>query len=553
MKKIYVISLMLIFAISAQIPAQQFVNQLLIASGGVYGNPDDHVSLAAYQPVQDTTVTFGGVNTESVQDMVLKGSMLYVAAQDSIAKFNIDTKERLAVVACSNVNQLMIDNGKLYASRWVSPEDGIFVRVFETATLSPLADVEGLSGDAADMVMAEDTLYVAVNGGWTGTEGKLAVIDNNYQLVREENFGTDAVGIFDLFPYDGKIYSVNRTPYGATTGSITVYNPLTTEATTTILSNVLGKALDIHQNILYLLLDGNIASYDLVSQSIVDANIISPASSGISAAIYDSLNSRFYVAETDYFSSGEGFIYSAEGENIGSFEAGISTEVLLPDIRTDFTFDDVQYWVGSGSNQALLVVDWNDGLDAEALAWGYRWDGTATAEDMINEIVNADERLSVDMTGGFLSSLAYETGYISHAGSVAGLYWSTWSGVSTPTWAMNMGITTELADGDWFGCSMTDFNPAIAPGVPAAALDPNGLEEAALAVSIYPNPVTNRLKISGIQVEKIEVYSLQGQGVLTEMSKTNFAEINLSFLPAGIYFLKVYSPHGSITRKFVKK
>ncbi len=553
MKKNYLFILVLIFAVSMQSHAQQFVNQLLIGSGGVYGNPDDHLSLAAYQPVQDTTVVFGGVNTESIQDMVLEGSNLYVAAQDSIAKYDVDTKERLAIVACSNVNQLLVDNGKLYASRWISPEDGVYVRVFETSGLSWVADVEGMSGDAADLVMAGDTLYVAVNGGWAGTEGKLAVIDNNYQLVREDNLGTDAVGIFDLFVYDGKIYSVNRTPWGASTGSISTYDPTTAEATTTVLSHVVGKGLDRHQNTLYLLLDGNIASFDLSGQSVTDENIVAPATSGISAAVYDSLNERFYVAETDYMSSGDGFIYSAAGENIGSFEAGISTEALLLDIRADFTFDDVQYWVGSGSKQALFVVDWNDGVEPEALAWGYRWDGTATAEDMINEIVNADERLSADMSGGFLSSLAYESATFTHAGSQAGLYWSTWSGESTPDWAMNMGISTELEDGAWFGCSMTDFNPATAPQVPVAALDPNGIAETSVKVELYPNPVVNQLKISGIDMQKIEIYSLQGERVRMEMPDSDFAVLSLSSLRPGVYFLKIYSSAGNISRKFIKQ
>jgi hypothetical protein len=57
------------------------------------------------------------------------------------------------------------------------------------------------------------------------------------------------------------------------------------------------------------------------------------------------------------------------------------------------TFDDVQYWVGSGPNQAALVIDWNDGKSPESLLWGYRWDGSATGLDMLESVVNADPRL----------------------------------------------------------------------------------------------------------------------------------------------------------------
>src|SRR5436190_24241983 len=58
-----------------------------------------------------------------------------------------------------------------------------------------------------------------------------------------------------------------------------------------------------------------------------------------------------------------------------------------------FAFTDIQYWVGSGTNQAALVIDWNLPAGNQTLVWGYRWDGTATGGQMLNAIVNADARL----------------------------------------------------------------------------------------------------------------------------------------------------------------
>ncbi|BBO86548.1 hypothetical protein DSCO28_71140 [Desulfosarcina ovata subsp. sediminis] len=52
-----------------------------------------------------------------------------------------------------------------------------------------------------------------------------------------------------------------------------------------------------------------------------------------------------------------------------------------------FTFDDIEFWVGEGENQAALVIDWQDDSLDEALVWGYRWDGEATGEDMLMAIV----------------------------------------------------------------------------------------------------------------------------------------------------------------------
>lgn len=49
-------------------------------------------------------------------------------------------------------------------------------------------------------------------------------------------------------------------------------------------------------------------------------------------------------------------------------------------------FDNIQYWAGSGTNRAALVLQWNDGLSPVSLAWGYRWDGEATGIDMLRAI-----------------------------------------------------------------------------------------------------------------------------------------------------------------------
>ncbi len=52
-------------------------------------------------------------------------------------------------------------------------------------------------------------------------------------------------------------------------------------------------------------------------------------------------------------------------------------------------FDDISLWYGSGSNEAALVIDWNDGSAQDSFAWGFRWNGVATGEDMFRVIAGA--------------------------------------------------------------------------------------------------------------------------------------------------------------------
>lgn len=138
--------------------------------------------------------------------------------------------------------------------------------------------------------------------------------------------------------------------------------------------------------------------------------------------------------------------------------------------KAQFTFADVQYWVGSGPDSSLLVIDFQDGTRDSSYAWGFLHDGTATGEDMLNAIASADVNFSVDIANGFLNDITY--GKHAGVGGTEGFFWGTWSGTGILNLGLNAGISEVLSNGDWFGCSFTDFDPPIAPGNPLPAFDP---------------------------------------------------------------------------------
>lgn len=55
-------------------------------------------------------------------------------------------------------------------------------------------------------------------------------------------------------------------------------------------------------------------------------------------------------------------------------------------------FEKIAYWVGEGENRAALVIKFNDGSD-KAYVWGYKWEETASGEDMFRAIAQDDPRL----------------------------------------------------------------------------------------------------------------------------------------------------------------
>ena len=124
------------------------------------------------------------------------------------------------------------------------------------------------------------------------------------------------------------------------------------------------------------------------------------------------------------------------------FEMTTAVAATNPDAPTvteaTIAFSDILYWVGEGANEAVLAVNWAD----TALAWGYRWNGTATVESMMAAIAAADPRFDYSGTG-WLDDITFNDGTVSLAGT-PGNYWS-----STNNGILDAGMTQTLADGDF--------------------------------------------------------------------------------------------------------
>lgn len=153
------------------------------------------------------------------------------------------------------------------------------------------------------------------------------------------------------------------------------------------------------------------------------------------------------------------------------------------------TLGDITSWVGTGTNQAGMIVDWNDLAIPEYEIWGYRWEGPATAEDMLLGIAQNGGGLytRVGASGAF-GRPCYGIGHdadgdgfgisdgtifidgvaetTSHDGATAldaddryqegwiGGFWSLWTGSDAGWVEPSLGMSaTDLGDGGWIGWS----------------------------------------------------------------------------------------------------
>lgn len=237
---------------------------------------------------------------------------------------------------------------------------------------------------------------------------------------------------------------------------------------------------------------------------------------GIGTTVYP--NDLFAMSYTDFNPA------ATPGEPIAAYD---------PEL---VTFNDVDLWLGSGQDSAVLVVDFLSLAGFPSHSVGFLFNDSISGEDMLNAFAAYDTTFIVNMAGGFLNDITY-AGHSGIGGSPN--YWGTWSATNWGNWYMNAGISTQVKNGDFFGCTYTDFNPALRPTQPAA-VQPIGLEEVnGINVVIYPNPTSDYINIEAPNNAgfNISIFSLNGQKVLTGHLEKG-ERFNVSNLAKGTYLIQ---------------
>lgn len=130
------------------------------------------------------------------------------------------------------------------------------------------------------------------------------------------------------------------------------------------------------------------------------------------------------------------------------------------------SLDDVQFWTGSGTNRAALVIHWSapevlnntsvpSPVAEKSMAWGYRWNGASTAKNMFDAIVAADHRLFVANHQYSFGFSVFAIGYDLNNNGVFGIRVG-----STNVYAMNAFTNGQVA----FDTDQPDAAESLDPG-----------------------------------------------------------------------------------------
>jgi hypothetical protein len=138
-------------------------------------------------------------------------------------------------------------------------------------------------------------------------------------------------------------------------------------------------------------------------------------------------------------------------------------------IATPFNFGgtwvEVDYWAGTGSNEAIVVVDFA-ATGGDSYAFGFKWDGTTTGYDALVAIDAAGdldfEATSYGGMGYFIDNFYYN----SESGNES-YYWQYFTSSDGLAWASSgAGMSDRiLTNGNWDGW-YNGFDVGVSPTTP---------------------------------------------------------------------------------------
>jgi hypothetical protein len=187
---------------------------------------------------------------------------------------------------------------------------------------------------------------------------------------------------------------------------------------------------------------------------------------------------------------------------------------------------------------SLTVLDSNSCQESATFEIGSSYDGATSFVDTLNPIINTCLFLN---TNPIDSALIYDYNLVG-VDSIQ-LHWIFWQAGSSVSLDMTLHLETQgsnlvFLEINCSGSKSVNSSQSYTfyGNFDTQTLNTLQLDHRAVATA-FPNPTTGLIKVSGEQVEYIDILSTNGSFI----ERKNNSEFNLSAYPKGIYFLKVIS------------
>ena len=347
--------LLLLIVLSHNLSGQsgQYPAQLIVANGGEFEFMPpfvDYVTLGKCDINLGETCNytiFDTVFTQSVQDSwQIDNGNYYVAAENKLLAYDPEFN-RIGEVdfpeSFGSFKDIYAVGNQVFAGKWYGP-DVPFLYVYQD-DLTFKYPIEEIEKEVKDLIVKNDIVYVAQNiqgtidacppyGCYTDSLGYIAKVDAlTGSFLGNIDLGASGAGTNYLYADEVYLYSLNLVAE-----TISYYRFSDEEVNHYPLTG-LRRGIDLHEGLLYYLIDGEVNAYNVASQQIEETNLVPGISGLVSEAVFDSVHHRIFIAETDYSTYGKIRI-GQSGTLLDSIDVGISPEALT--IRYEYESVGVQ-------------------------------------------------------------------------------------------------------------------------------------------------------------------------------------------------------------------
>ncbi|MAZ58111.1 MAG: hypothetical protein CMP56_01700 [Flavobacteriales bacterium] len=306
------------------------------------------VTVGSYNPETNLYNTIIEIpNVRFASDLIIDGDFFYVAADNKILKYDLDTYELLNSVDQEGVRKLVIYENLLFASRGEYNSATFGPVIFDSYLEVYLKDnlnyyssfsiENGPQWSTESLLITDNKLYVAVNNAyeWGNYKGIVGVIDLSTMAYTEIELGENGKNPINMMYRDNNIYTVNNKNWDGS--SISIINVNSSDIQTMDLSDVsAGCGVSIIRD--------NKLNYQKSNETelnILDLETLEP--SGVEENLEynyygiasNPLNGYLYAAIANFTSNSGVVIYDENNNQVNSFFADVATSKIVFDVRNE--------------------------------------------------------------------------------------------------------------------------------------------------------------------------------------------------------------------------
>ena len=349
--------------------AQNHVHQVLILNEGLYGY-DSPVSVGSYDPLTETYSTVVEIDSSRfASDLIIDSTFFYVAADNKILKYDLDTYELITEVAVDGVRKLAIHNNHLFVTRgdydpitWGPMMFNSYLQIYDKSDLTLVSELDTLNGpkgSTESLIVNEDFVYVGINNGFASIkEGLVGVINgNSFDYMSEFDLGDDGKNPDNMMLNNNNLYTVNNKDWVPGSGSS--ISQINLETGIVVTKNIAAaptgcgtSCLRAGKIVYQISQDVKLFQWDPELGEDEDNSSEIGSFDNFYELAEDQINQKFYASSTDYDTYGNIQIYDENYNLESTFTTGISPGTIVFDVRQSVSLEELE--IPNFTNQSSI-------------------------------------------------------------------------------------------------------------------------------------------------------------------------------------------------------